>query len=73
MSNNNSDSNYDDDYSNFFDYLSSEHLTGSIVVICISVFAIIIGISISSENNKKPKWISITLSILLFITTLTLL
>tara|TARA_B100000700_G_scaffold29419_1_gene28292 strand:+ start:148 stop:1572 length:1425 start_codon:yes stop_codon:yes gene_type:complete len=65
MSNNNSDSNYDDDYSNFFDYLSSERRNGSIFVICIIVFAIIIGISISSENNKSII-ISIILSITLF-------
>tara|TARA_B100001094_G_C18191030_1_gene807262 strand:- start:3921 stop:5492 length:1572 start_codon:yes stop_codon:yes gene_type:complete len=65
MSDNNSDSNYDDDYSSFFDYLSSERRNGSIFVICIIVFAIIIGISISSENNKSII-ISIILSISLF-------
>ena len=52
MSDNNSDSNYDDDYSGFLDYLSSEHRYGSIVVICIIVLYIIIGIYNSSEDTN---------------------
>ena len=66
MSDNNSDSNYDDDYSGFLDYLSSERQTGSIVVICIIVLYIIIGIYNSSEDTKTPIIISIILSMLLF-------
>ena len=57
----------DDNYSGFLDYLLSEHRYGSIAVICIIVIAIIIGFALNDENTKTPIWISIILSMSLFI------
>jgi len=57
----------DDNYSGFLDYLLSEHRYGSIAVICIIVIAIIIGFALNDENTKTPIWISIILSMSLFL------
>jgi len=59
----NSNSNNDKDYSGFLDYLSSEHLVGSSVLLTIFVFSIIIS-SMSTENKGFYIKTSIGLNIL---------